>query len=155
MADRTDISIAKAEAGDLPEILQLQYLAYQSEAALYGSQDIPPLKQTPDEIAAEFRQGVILKMTDAQGRIIGSVRAKEQDGTVFIGKLMVHPDLQRRGYGTALLREIERCFPGKRYELFTGTKSAQNIRLYEKLGYRIFAQKAVSGDLQFVYLEKT
>lgn len=38
--------IASAELQDLPEILRLQYLAYQSEAALFGSQDIPPLKHS-------------------------------------------------------------------------------------------------------------
>ena len=145
--------IEQAERGDLPEILQLQYLAYQSEAALYGSKDIPPLKQTLDGVTAEFENGVILKMT-AEGRIIGSVRAREQDGTVYIGKLMVHPDYQRRGYGSQLLAEIERRFPGKRYELFTGTRSADNIRLYQKCGYTVFSRKTVSDSLTFVYLEK-
>ena len=42
--------IVKACLEDLQEILQLQYLAYQSEAALFGSNDIPPLKQTIDEV---------------------------------------------------------------------------------------------------------
>jgi hypothetical protein len=37
--------IEKANLEDLDEILRLQYLAYQSEAALFGSNDIPPLKQ--------------------------------------------------------------------------------------------------------------
>lgn len=144
----------RAEYADLQEILDLQYLAYQSEAALFGSRDIPPLKQTLDEVRAEYRQGVILKLTRG-GRIIGSVRAKEQNGTVFIGKLMVHPDFQRKGYGTRLLAEIEQCFPGKRYELFTSTRSIDNIRLYQNAGYRIFDTKAVNAELQFEYLEKT
>ena len=42
--------IVKAQYDDLREILELQYLAYQSEAALFGSRDIPPLKQTLDEV---------------------------------------------------------------------------------------------------------
>ena len=52
--------IERAELHDLPGILQLQYLADQSEAALFGSQDIPPLKQTLDEVTAEFQRGIIL-----------------------------------------------------------------------------------------------
>ena len=146
--------IGQAEYDDLNEILQLQYLAYQSDAALFGSKDIPPLKQTLEEVQAEFRSGVILKMTAADGRIIGSVRAREQDGTVYIGKLMVHPDFQRKGYGSALLTAIENRFPGKRYELFTSSRSADNLRLYQKRGYTEFARKAVNDELQFVYLEK-
>ncbi len=146
--------ILKANRKDLQEILQLQYLAYQSEAELFGSRDIPPLKQTLDEVVGEFKSGVILKMVDDKNAIIGSVRAIERDGTVFIGKLMVHPDHRHKGYGTRLLSEIEKCFPDKRYELFTSTRSINNIRLYQKLGYTTFAQKAVNDELEFVYMEK-
>ena len=146
--------IKKAERIDLQEILQLQYLAYQSEAALFGSRDIPPLKQTIDEVIEEFNSGVILKMTDEKDTIIGSVRAKESDGTVYIGKLMVHPNHRHKGYGSMLLSEIEGYFPDKRYELFTSTRSLDNIRLYQKLGYTIFTRKVINDELEFVYMEK-
>ena len=146
--------IVKADYKDLQEILRLQYLAYQSEAALFGSKDIPPLKQTIDEVIAEYSEGVILKMVDENGTIIGSVRAKESNGTVYIGKLMVHPDRRRNGYGTRLLAEVEQFYPGKRYELFTSTRSIDNIKLYQNSGYKEFARKAVNDELQFVYMEK-
>ena len=146
--------IEKANLEDLDEILRLQYLAYQSEAALFGSNDIPPLKQKLDEVTEEYAQGRILKMIDEDGAIIGSVRAKEADGTVYIGKLMVHPDHRRKGYGRRLLTEIERNFPGKRYELFTSTRSKDNIRLYKDNGYREFDQRVAGDDLVFVYMEK-
>ena len=146
--------IVKADYKDLQEILRLQYLAYQSEAALFGSKDIPPLKQTIEEVIAEYREGIILKMVDENGVIIGSVRAKESNGTVYIGKLMVHPDHRRSGYGARLLAEVEQFYPGKRYELFTSSRSIDNIKLYRKSGYKEFARKAVNDELQFVYMEK-
>ena len=146
--------IVKAKYKDLQEILNLQYLAYQSEAELFGSKDIPPLKQTLDEVIEEFNNGIILKLTDENGAIIGSVRATEKNGTVYIGKLMVHPDHRCKGYGTKLLSEIESCYPDKRYELFTSTRSVDNIRLYEKVGYKIFDRKPVDDELVFVYIEK-
>ncbi|WP_028515295.1 GNAT family N-acetyltransferase [Ruminococcus flavefaciens] len=146
--------ILKANRNDLQEILQLQYLAYQSEADLFGSRDIPPLKQTIDEVVEEWSSGTILKMVDDNNAIIGSVRAQERDGTVYIGKLMVHPDHRHKGYGTMLLSEIEKCYSDMRYELFTSTRSIDNIRLYQKLGYTIFARKAVNDELEFVYMEK-
>ena len=145
------ISAAKRE--DLEEILQLQYLAYQSEAALFKSRDIPPLKETLDEVIEEFEAGTVLKLVE-DGKIIGSVRASEKDGTVYIGKLMVHPTRQRRGYGRHLLEEIEKCYPGKRYELFTSTRSIDNISLYQKCGYKIYDNKVINDELEFVYLEK-
>ena len=146
--------IKKAQKEDLEKILELQYLAYQSEAKLLGNMDIPPLKQTIEEVYEEFQKGTILKAEDDGGDIIGSVRAYQENGTVYIGKLMVHPKMQKKGIGTNFLLEIEKEYPNQRYELFTSTKSISNIRLYERLGYKIFKEEAVSQDLQFVYLQK-
>ena len=146
--------IKKARKEDLEEILKLQYLAYQSEARLFGDMDIPPLKQTLEEVYEEFEKGTVLKAVDEEGGIIGSVRAYPEEGTVYIGKLMVHPNMQKRGIGTKLLLEMEKEYPNQRYELFTSTKSLSNIRLYEKLGYEIFKEEAVIQELQFVYLQK-
>ena len=146
--------IKKAQKEDLEKILELQYLAYQSEAKLFGNMDIPPLKQTIEEVYDEFHKGIILKAVDEEGLIIGSVRAYQENGTVYIGKLMVHPKMQKKGIGTKLLLEIENVYPNQRYELFTSTKSINNIRLYEKLGYKMFKEEAVSQDLIFVYMRK-
>lgn len=44
------MNIDKAERGDLQEILDLQYLAYQSEARLFNNMDIPPLNQTLEDV---------------------------------------------------------------------------------------------------------
>jgi len=148
-----DFEIVKANREDMEEILELQYLAYQSEAALFGSMDIPPLKETLEEVMAEYDEGLVLKMMFGN-KIIGSVRAREQAGTVYIGKLMVHPEHQKHGYGKKLLLEVENYFPGKRYELFTSTRSTANIRLYKSVGYKEFDQKAVNEELVFVYMEK-
>lgn len=147
------MNIIKAEQKDLQEILELQYLAYQSEAALFKDKDIPPLRETLEDLTEEFNNGTVLKMVTGD-KIIGSVRAHEKNGTAYIGKLMVHPDHRCKGYGSMLLAEIEKCYPGMRYELFTSTRSEDNIRLYRKLGYQIFDRKEISDELVFVYLEK-
>ncbi|MBR6149512.1 MAG: GNAT family N-acetyltransferase [Lachnospiraceae bacterium] len=148
------MNIYKADHKDLDEILRLQYLAYQSEAALFGTDDIPPLKQTIDEVVAEYEKGIILKLVTDDNVIIGSVRAREENKTVYIGKLMVHPEHRHKGYGTRLLTEIEKCFTCERYELFTSTRSVDNIRLYEKNGYKEYKRQALNNELIFVYMQK-
>lgn len=148
------ILIEKAQTEDLKEIIEFQYLAYQSEAKLFGNMDIPPLMQTIEEVCEEFEKGTILKIVDDSRDIIGSVSAYEENGTVYIGKLMVHPSMQKKGIGTNLLSEIEKQYPNHRYELFTSTKSIGNIKLYERLGYRIFKEETITEELQFVYMEK-
>ncbi len=93
-------------------------------------------------------------MPGSDENIIGLVRVKEDNGTVCIGKLMVHPRYRRCGYGAILLKEIEGYLPGKCYELFTSTRSESNIRFYQRMGYKIFKREVIDNELQFVYLEK-
>lgn len=152
--DNTNTYIIKADQGDLSEILELQYLAYQSEARLFDNKDIPPLKQTLVDVENEYQRGIILKALDEDKTIIGSVRAFCDNGTVYIGKLIVHPSKQGQGIGTQLLLEVEKQYPKQRYELFTSTRSEKNIALYKKLGYKIFREKQVTEELRFVYMEK-
>ena len=146
--------IIKAEKEDLQKILDLQYLAYQSEARLFDNQDIPPLKKTLADVENEYQKGMILKALDEGETIIGSVRAFCDSGTVYIGKLMVHPSKQGQGIGTKLLLEMEKQCPNQRYELFTSSRSERNIELYKKLGYKIFDEEQVTEELRFVYMEK-
>ena len=146
--------IKKAELKDLQEILDLQYLAYQSEAELFNDYDIPPLKQTLEDVLADYQNGIILKVSEADNVIIASVRAHLIEGTVYIGKLIVHPEKQGQGIGTKLLQAVEAEFPGLRYEMFTSNRSVRNIALYQRLGYKIFSRKKITEEMDFVYLEK-
>ncbi len=148
-----DISIESAEKSDLQQILDLQYLAYQSEAELFNDKKIPPLTQTLAEVINEYDEGTILKAVTEE-KIIGSVRCHVDNGTAYIGKLIVHPEYQRRGIGTKLLQAIQNYCAAERYELFTSTRSLKNIRLYERLGFKKFREKKITDELQFVYLEK-
>jgi ribosomal protein S18 acetylase RimI-like enzyme len=67
---------------------------------------------------------------------------------------MVHPDYRNQGNGTMLLKAIEKLYFECRLELFTSTKSVDNIRLYESLGYRKFKEQKIDDELTFVYLAK-
>jgi len=146
--------IAKAEITDLEQILDLQYLAYQSEAIIYNDFSIPPLTQTIDEIRQEYEKCVFLKAMKRNGNIIGSVRVYMDNDTAYIGRLIVHPQMQGQGIGRKLLLAIEQECPTIRYELFTGNKSIKNLRLYEHLGYVKFREQDIADGLAFIYMEK-
>jgi ribosomal protein S18 acetylase RimI-like enzyme len=149
------VTIETATIDDTAEILRLQRLAYRSEAKLYNDFTIQPLVQGIEELRDEFRRCIALKVREG-GAIIGSVRAREEGTTCYIGKLMVHPDFQDRGIGTALMRGIEGRFAAPvRFELFTGHRSGKNIRLYTGLSYRNFKTCIVSESLTLLYFEKT
>ncbi len=144
-------TIENAASEDLPEILALQKLCYRENAERYGDFTIPPLTQTLGGIEDDFKRCVILKIESESG-IIGSVRAHEQDGSVHIGRLIVHPDFQNQGLGKRLMREIENRFPRiRRFELFTGVNDEKNICFYTKLGYRKIGEKPKE---HLIFLEK-
>jgi ribosomal protein S18 acetylase RimI-like enzyme len=146
--------ILRADITDAAEILALQKLAYQSEAMIYNDWSIPPLTQTLDAIKKEFAGTTFLKACDS-GSIIGSVRASIHDCTCKIGRLIVHPEFQHKGIGSRLMSAIEAEFPDtQRFELFTGTRSAYNVRLYERLGYKAFRTERLSTRVELVFMEK-
>lgn len=147
--------IEKAAYEDLKDILQLQKLAYQSEAQILNDFSIPPLLQTLEEVHEEFTQGIILKYVEQDNfAIVGSVRASSKGERVKVGKLMVHPDCQNKGIGSKLLKEIEKYYPNKSYELFTSSKSTKNISLYKKHGYQEFARELIKPGLQTILMRK-
>jgi ribosomal protein S18 acetylase RimI-like enzyme len=146
--------IEPATVADAAGILALQKLAYLSEAELYNDFTIPPLTQTLDEITAEFGRRIFLKAAE-RGTIIGSVQGFQVGGTCHVGRLMVLPERQGERIGTRLMAAIEAVFADvERFELFTGHKSLLNIRLYERLGYRVFRTEAVTPALSLVFMEK-
>jgi len=157
-ASTIPVEIIPADPADAPAILALQRLAYQAEARLYDEWSIPPLTQTLEELRAEFATLAVLKAM-CGGELVGSVRAGLGTGPeadlCFIGRLIVHPERQRQGIGTALLRAAEASFPSaRRFQLFTGHRSAGNLRLYERMGYRPVRNEAVSPRLTLVFLER-
>ncbi|MEU3605108.1 GNAT family N-acetyltransferase [Streptomyces sp. NPDC035033] len=153
------VTISAAAADDAEQILKLQYLCYQSEAELYGDWSIEPLTQSLDAVRAELAQGygLVARLGD---EVIASVRARaDEDGTVHIAKLIVHPRMRRHGIGGRLLDAIERHFAGtdaapKRFQLFTGHRSEGNLRLYRARGYAQVGTREIGPKLTLVTLEK-
>ena len=147
------ITIEPAKEADLKAILVLQKLAYRSEAERYNDFSLPPLLQTLDEIRADFARMTFFKAT-AGKRLVGSVRSYVKDGTCYIGRLIVHPDVQNQGIGTRLLQSLEQYFNiAQRFELFTGHKSEPALHLYHKLGYREFKRQEMATHI-IIFLEK-
>ena len=64
--------IEQATVEDANEILNLQKLAYKSEAEIYNDFTIQPLRQTLEEIEAEFKNQTFLKVS-VKRKIVGSV----------------------------------------------------------------------------------
>ena len=151
---------------DLPEILAVQKAAFAAEAQLVNDWNIPPLTQTLDELADDWRKGIMLKAVTEQHGLVGTVRGHEAQDGFYIGRLAVLPQWQGRGCGSALLEamiaEAQNCAQNRvqsltcadRLVLFTSTKSERNLRLYERFGFRPFKTDTTATGVALVWLER-
>jgi len=154
VSSKDEIVYRRAEKDDAPEILALQKTAFQSEAAIYGDDNLPPLLQTLDELRGEFERMTFIKAT-LNGKIIGAVRGHAADGAASVERLVVHPYFQRRGIGRRLMDEAEKAFPdAKRFEVFTGEKSERNLKFYRQRGYQPSRTAPLTPAVNLVYLQK-
>lgn len=129
------MKIEIAEDRDFVNILELQKIAYQSEALIYDDFNLPPLTQTLDEIIEESKRERIYKY-EIDGIIVTSVRCRVMENDIlYIGRLIVDPAFQNRGIAESVLKQIEALYSDavKSYSLFTGHLSEKNLHLYKKL----------------------
>ena len=151
--------VARAEPltpADAGEVLTLQRAAYVIGAQQHHDPMLPPLLQSLAELRAELADPdtVALGVRDA-GRLVAAVRLRRLgEGRVALGRLVVAPDRQGEGLGTFLLGAAETAIPGTRsVELFTGEHSAENLRLYGRVGY-VETHRTPAGAYHLVHLAK-
>ncbi|MDR6875986.1 GNAT family N-acetyltransferase [Microbacterium barkeri] len=133
-----DLDIREIREEDAGEVMTLQRAAFVSEAQIYGSADMPPLTQTLDEVRWELRENLGCVALDG-GRMVGALRARTDGELLLIGRIAIAPDMQGHGIGSRLLDAVEArgaSAGAREAELFTGSLSEANIRLYERQGYR-------------------
>ncbi len=148
-----DVVLSRISPDDAGEVLTIQRAAFVSEALIYGSVDMPPLVQTLEELEAELRHadGWVARLS---GRLVGAIRTRQADGLLLIGRIAIAPDMQGFGIGRALLEAAENDSDAEQAELFTGSLSEANIRLYEHCGY-VETERVEKGDgIQEVFLRK-
>jgi ribosomal protein S18 acetylase RimI-like enzyme len=149
-----EVTLRPMRLSDAGEILTIQRAAFVSEARIYGDLDMPPLVQTLDELRAEMR-GASGWVARAGHRLVGAIRTREDNGLLMIGRIAIAPDMQGSGIGKLLLEAAEMHSGCRQAELFTGSLSEANIRLYERCGY-VETERVDAGDgTAQVFMRKT
>ncbi len=133
-----DLEIRFVVPADAGEILTLQRACWVQEQRANPGVRIYALEETLDDVVDWTHSDTVLVVRSA-GRLVGAVRARLDDETWDIGRLMVAPDLQGSGLGRVLLERIEGLAPAPTtgFVLFTGAGSERNQRMYRKAGYRL------------------
>lgn len=148
--------IRRLTEADSGELLTLQRAAYVTEAQHYRDAELPPLLESLMQTDAALRspEVIAIGVRDA-GRLVGAVRLRLDDGVAHLGRLVVAPDRQGEGIGSALLRACENALPAEAREirLFTDSDSGPTIRLYERFGY-VRERETPAGTHSLVHLTK-
>jgi len=134
------------------DILALQRQAYAVEAALIGSDGIPALTESLEQLrnAGETWLGVF----DAAG-LCGAVAWQVlDDGTVDICRLVVAPRAFRGGVATGLLDELDRRYPTNPMIVSTGSANEPALALYRQRGFHPIRQREAAPGLMVTELAR-
>jgi GNAT superfamily N-acetyltransferase len=151
----TTLPLGPADAG---EVLTLQRAAHVTEAQLHGDLRLPALTQPLADLAAELAGPAVVALgrRAASGRLVAAVRARVDGAVAHVGRLTVVPDQHGRGLGTGLLGDLERALPAAVGELrlFTGERSAADLRLHTRLGYAETGRTPTPAGYDLVHLAR-
>jgi tRNA (guanine37-N1)-methyltransferase len=151
--DGLSLEVRTATPADAGEILTLQLACWVTEARANATLEIPPLAEDLADVTAWLQEWTTFVVRSA-GRLVGGARGRLVGEVWDVGRLMVAPDLRGRGLGRWLLGHIEAAAPpdARRLSLFTGSASADNLRMYHRAGYR--RDRVQPDDPGVVHLSK-
>ncbi|MBT2685256.1 GNAT family N-acetyltransferase [Bacillus sp. ISL-37] len=125
------------------EVLDLQRKSYKIEAGLIGTDEIPPLKETFEQLqdCGETFIGCYI-----EGRLAGAVSFKKEGEVIDIYRMMVHPEFFRRGIAQKLIAQLEQIGYSE-IIVSTGAANTPAVKLYEKLGFERQEDSVVGNGL--------
>jgi ribosomal protein S18 acetylase RimI-like enzyme len=138
------MSITYADMQDIPRLNILINSAYRGEVSRQGwttEADLLDGIRTDEQALTDIikkRGSWLLKYTDADGNIIGTVHLEHQKEKLYLGMLTVAPPLQGRGIGKELLAAAEqkaRQLECKSVYMTVITDRTELIAWYERHGY--------------------
>lgn len=127
------------------QVWRLQHAAFAAEWREIGGGDFMPVGETVAELQSsnETFFGIAV-----DGELAAAVSCLSAEKIVMIRRLMVRPDMFRRGLATRLLRHVEEQYGHcRRIEAYAAANNLPAVRLYESAGYRDCGEMAGSFNI--------
>lgn len=140
---REDLSLLPATAADADAIRALTRDAYAKWVPVIGRE---PLPMRADYAAAVRVHRIDLLRLD--GRLVALIEMVPKPDHLLIENVAVAPGSQGKGFGRRLLAHAEQVAASLGHaevRLYTNQRFAENLRLYQALGYRIDREEAFMG----------
>ena len=129
------LTLRQAVASDAADVRTLTRAAYAKWVPLIGRE---PKPMGADYEAAVARHRVELAHLD--GQLAGLIETIARPDHLLVENVAVAPAFQGRGLGRHLMAHAERLAAAQgvgEIRLYTNQRFAENVRLYQALGYRI------------------
>ncbi len=130
------MNVSQVIPRDDPELartlLGIQRAAYAREATLIDDDRIPALHEDLEDLRSAALRWLAAWV---DRRLVGAVGWSEHDDELDIDRLVVAPEMHRRGIGSALIREVVQRAGKRRTVVSTGRDNAPARAMYEQLGF--------------------
>ncbi|MBV9833336.1 MAG: GNAT family N-acetyltransferase [Alphaproteobacteria bacterium] len=121
---------------------------------------MPLIGREPKPMTADYDKAVrehMVFVVEAPGRLDAALELIPATDHLLIENVAVAPTAQGRGLGTQLMAVAERVARDlgvSEIRLYTNARFAENIALYEKLGYVLYDRVVISGAGEAVWMRK-
>ena len=147
------MQLVKAKEKDIPELVRISKQAFDSDV-LVGGNEVggPPDYDSANWHMAMMKEGHLLTAF-VDDKIVGGAIVfldEKNPSVLYIGRIFVDPSQFKKGYGIAIMEQIEKSYPDiSTWKLETPVWNIRINRLYQKLGYQ-----EIMRDDESVYYEK-
>lgn len=150
------VEVAELDLGDeetLERLVALQRASYAVEAQLIGAAELPPMRESPEQLRACRETFLGARRGE---RLVGAVSFRRAGGTVDIHRLVVDPGAFRGGVASALLDALEAREAGAtHWTVGTGADNVPARALYERRGFEPTEERVVPGGIRWVRLDRS
>jgi N-acetylglutamate synthase-like GNAT family acetyltransferase len=120
--------IRKFRVEDIPQLVEILKL---------NDQYKNPSIEGPEAMKRVSKcKAAVYLVAEEGGKVVGLVRGIYDGSRALIHQISVHPSYQKRGIGSALVREIAREFKRRGAPTLAVTASERSEKFFKKLGFK-------------------
>jgi ribosomal protein S18 acetylase RimI-like enzyme len=131
------------EDSDRPQIVELWRICFPND---------PPHNRPEDDIARKLKvQRELFFVAEIDGKIVGSAMSGFDGHRGWVYLVATHPDYQRNGIGTALMKRVEeglKAIGCHKLNLQVRAENRQVVEFYRALGYEIEERVSMAKHLR-------